>query len=566
MKHLFKIILLTGLTACSDLTEVNTNPNQLGAEEINSKYVLTSAVAYTTNYYLREYAYGYTSNHGISEAMQYMQRDYIGYEINSFVWKPLDYNSYKALTDSQTLLQNSEKEDNPAARSFYKGVASILRGFWFGFYTSAWGDIPYSEALQGDKQLFKPKYDAQKDIFKGVLQELKTASDALADVSTVSTIGTADLLYAGNAQRWRKLANSLRVRYLIRLSPKKEELKKEGLDIQAELTEILNNPTKYPLFESNADHAAVSHPGTAEFNSWMGGPLPYADRSQFYRRKPASTIINQLREDSDPRLTTWFRPVDVQLKVGSGAEYRLGSDGKVKRYLAQYTPGIDTSLYVGLQPALADPNVYNARATSNLSQIRTLNSAIYINQAANPHVSYLADMYALNTHPLVKTVLMSYSELNFLLAEAAVSGLVQADASAYFKKGVEASLDQYQLTQNSTTVYNTKTHAIVAFDRTAFINGLVTKFNAETGKRLELLMTQKWIALWMTPEFWFDWRRTGLPNLSKNIVEGSNGSKIPLRLIYGTNEYVVNEENTRAGVTKLSPAEDNQWSKMWLLQ
>jgi hypothetical protein len=244
----------------------------------------------------------------------------------------------------------------------------------------------------------------------------------------------------------------------------------------------------------------------------------------------------------------------------------LGADGKVKRYLAQYSPGIDTALYVGLPPALADPNVHNARATTNLNQIRTLNTSIYINQGANPHVSYLADMYAQNSHTLVKTVLMSYSELNFLLAEAALSGLVQADAAAYFKKGIEASLDQYQLTQNTASVYNTSTHAIVAFDRTGFVNGLVAKFNAETSKRLELLMSQKWVALWMTPEFWFDWRRTGLPNLSKNIVEGSNGDKIPLRLIYGTNEYVVNEENTRAGVTKLSPAEDTQWAKMWLLQ
>jgi hypothetical protein len=566
MKHLLKFILLASLTACSDLTEVNVNPNQLGAEEINSKYVLTSAVAYTANYYVREYAYGYTSVHGISEAMQYMQRDYIGYEINSFVWKPLEYTSSRALTDAQTLLVKSEKEENPGTKAFYKSVASILRGFWFGFYTSAWGDVPYSEALQGDKQVFKPKYDAQKDIFKGVLQELKTAGDALADVGTQTTIGTADLLYGGNAQKWRKLANSLRVRYLVRLSAKKEELKKDGLDIQAELAEILNNPAKYPLFESNADHAAVSHPGTADFNSWAGGPLPYADRSQFYRRKPASPLITHLRENGDPRLTTWFKPVDVQLKVGSGAEYRLGTDGKVKRYLAQYSPGIDTSLYVGLPPAMADPNVYNARASSNLTQIRTLNAAIYINQAAHPHVSYLADMYAQNSNALVKSVLMSYSELNFLLAEAAVTGLVQADAAAYFKKGIEASLDQYQLTQNSTTVYNTSTHVVGAFNRTAFVNGLVAKFNAETGKRLELLMTQKWIALWMTPEFWFDWRRTGLPNLSKNVVEGSNGDKLPLRLIYGTNEYVVNEENTRTSVTKLSPAEDTQWSKMWLLQ
>ena len=79
-------------------------------------------------------------------------------------------------------------------------------------------------------------------------------------------------------------------------------------------------------------------------------------------------------------------------------------------------------------------------------------------------------------------------------------------------------------------------------------------------------MSQKWVALWMTPEFWFDWRRTGLPNLSQNIVEGSNGDRIPVRLIYGTREYVVNEDNVKTAVSRFQPAEDSQWAKMWLLQ
>lgn len=567
LKHALPGAVLFLFAACNDLTEINVNPNQLGADQINSKYVLTSALAQTANFYIREYTYGYTSEHGISEGMQYLQRDYIGYEINSFVWKPTDYTSFKALTDSQTLLDNSEKAATEEERKFYKGVASVLRAFWFGFYTSAWGDVPYRQALQGNAQLFKPEYDAQKDIFKGITEELKSANEELSGLGTLSSIASADLLFGGNALKWRKFANSLRIRYYLRLAAKKDELKSDNLDIEADIKQILANPTQYPVFESNADNSAVAHPGTDAFNSWIGGPLANSNRSQFYRRKPCSSIMDYLKQSADPRLATWFRPVDVQLKVGSGsAEYVKSPSGQIIRYVPQYNESLDTSLYVGLKPALGDPNIYNLGSTANLSQIKALNGSLYLDQGANPHVSYLADIYTQNTNPLVKAVLMSYSELNFLLAEAALKGWIGENASVYFRKGVESSLDQYQLTDGVQKVYDRKTHQLTAFNRAVFVGDLENRFKNNPSEQLELLMSQKWVALWMTPEFWFDWRRTGLPDLSVNIVEGSNGNKIPVRLVYGTKEYVVNESNTRAAVSKLQPAEDSQWTKMWLLQ
>lgn len=567
LKLTLPVVAILSLSACNDLTEININPDQKGADEINAKYVMSSALAYTTNYYIREYTYGYTSDHGISEAMQYFQRDYIGYEINSFVWKPLEYTSYKALTDSQTLLSNAERESVDETKRFYRGVASILRAFWFGFYTSAWGDIPYSQALEGSAQIFKPEYDAQKDVFKGIIEELKYANEQLAGLGTLSNIADADILFAGNAQKWRKFANSLRVRYYLRLSEKKDELKGESLDIAADLQQILSNPSQFPIFESNADNAAIAHPGTDAFNGWVGGPLANSNRSQFYRRKPCSTIIDYLKENADPRLTTWFDPVDVRIKVGTGsAEYEKEASGQIVRYVPTYNESLDTSRYVGLKPALGDPNIYNLGSTANYSQIASLNNTLYLDQGANPHVSYLNTIYAQNTHPLVKTVLMSYSELNFLLAEAALKGWISGDAGALFRKGIESSLDQYQLSNGVEKVYDVRTHALVAFDRTNFLNEWENRFNTAPEQRMELLMSQKWVALWMTPEFWFDWRRTGLPNLSQNIVEGSNGDRIPVRLIYGTREYVVNEDNVKTAVSRFQPAEDSQWAKMWLLQ
>ena len=90
--------------------------------------------------------------------------------------------------------------------------------------------------------------------------------------------------------------------------------------------------------------------------------------------------------------------------------------------------------------------------------------------------------------------------------------------------------------------------------------------DASDAIRLKLIMTQKWLADFMTPEFWFDWRRTGLPNFGANLISASNGSKIPVRYIYGDDEKILNGPNVTKAITTLSPAEDKHWSKMWLLQ
>jgi hypothetical protein len=259
----------------------------------------------------------------------------------------------------------------------------------------------------------------------------------------------------------------------------------------------------------------------------------------------------------------------VQLVVSTTKTgYGIGTDGKPKRYVATFNKDMmDTSMYVGLRPALKEPNDYNLGSTANLTAIKALNSSIYIDQGTNPHVSYLGNIYTQNANPLVKAMLMSYSELKFLTAEAALLGWISTDATKEYRAAVEASLDQYQIANGGKTVYNTKNHALEAFDKATFLTKKETDFTAaaSTSSKLEVIMTQKWVALWMTPEFWFDWRRTGLPHLEKNVVAGTNGSKIPVRLIYGTDEYILNQSGVEEARGRLTPAEDNQWAKMWLL-
>jgi hypothetical protein len=560
------------VTSCQDLTEINQSPDQLSASEINIKYVLTSVLSGSANNYL--YNYAYPGGSTISEAVQYLQRDYIDFQgANTYIWTPVSFNGpYSMIKNSQYIVDNAQLEALEGNQKFYTAVGQIMRSFWYGYLTSLYGDIPYSDAMKAEEGNFMPAYDSQKDIFKGILEDLKSANDVLSQVSSVDGASVSDIMFQGDPLKWRKFANSLRLRFLLRLSEKLSDVSAIGVDVKAEFNEIVSNSSTYPIFESNGDNAAISYIGNANANSWYGGPLWYSNRSEFYRRKPCATFVDALREGMDPRLTTFIRPVDVQLQISAQSpDYIKLADGQIIRHVSASAPGVDdinTSRYVGLPPALQNPNLYNLYSSVDFNAIKALNPAIYTDLAANPSVSYLADMYAQNTNPLVKAVLMSFSELNFILAEARLKNWISnSTAVDYYKAAVTASMRQYNIADGSMKVYDPNTDAIIAWNETAFLANLADKFTTgDDAEQLAELMTQKWLACFMTPEFWFDWRRTGIPNFGDNLILGSNGKKIPVRIIYPSEEKNLNGENVANAVNALEPGEDTQWSKMWLLQ
>jgi hypothetical protein len=565
------VILLT--TSCQDLTEINTSPNMLNASDINIKYVLTSVLSSSATNYTRTNAYGSTIT--LSEAMQYMQRDYIDYAgTNTFSWNPINFSSINSsLINSQYMVDNAKGEILEGNQKFYTAVGQIMRSFWYGFMTSLWGDMPYSEAMKASAGNFTPVYDAQKDIFKGILADLESANTLLTSVTSVDGAASADIMFQGDVMKWRKFANSLQLRYLMRLSEKLTDMSAAGVDVKDRFSKIVGNSTTYPIFTSSTENASISYPGTDAATAWPGGPLGWNNRSEYYRRKPCKTFVNALKADSDPRLTTFIRPVDVQLVVSATSTgYEKLPDGQIILKVSPAQVGstsIDTDRYVGLPAAMAIPDLYNLSNLTNLNTVKSLNPSVYIDAAANPNVSYLGDIYAQNTNPIVRAVYMSYAELCFILAEGRQKGWISSSTAVdYFKQGITASLRQYAIADGSKTVYNPTTQVLDNFSESAFITTQANKYTsaADDAAKTNVLMTQKWLACFMTPEFWFDWRRTGLPNLGANLIAGNNGTKIPVRYPYGGEEPILNKVNVTAAIAKLSPAADDHWSKMWLLQ
>lgn len=564
------LMIMLVATSCSEsFDEINTSPNTLPDTEVDIKFVLTGVLSKSAQIATKmSYEWGH-----LSAATQYLQRDFTSYEENNYQWGTIDFsNYYEPLKDSQYIFERAENEKIDEAKNFYQAVALIIKSYQYGFITSAYGDVPYNKALlaeNGGDEFLKPIYDTQKEVFIGILNDLKEANTLLKNTGIITEAVDSDIMYNGDGQKWRRLANSLRLRFYIRLSEKSDA----DINVSSEIAAIVNNTSEFPVLQDNSDNAVISYIGTDNENSWPGGALNWSNRSEFYRRKPSSTIVNDLIALKDPRLTKWVKPVDVQLAQGTTNQVVL-ENNKVKRYVDfdidainsddNLENDINTSLFVGLPIALSAPNDFNLGGTLSdvITEIGNLDGSIYLNAAANPHASYLTDMYSENNHELVKAILMTAAEVQFLLSEASYRGYISGDAYTYYKEGIELSFNQYQINDgDSESVYDEESNALIAFNKADYIANAKEIFDAASDK-LKPIIHQKWIALWLTTESWFDFSRTGYPELNSNIISGTKGQRTPVRFIY-TDAY--NEENMLNAINNLQPAVNDQWSNMWLL-
>ncbi|MCE5345195.1 MAG: SusD/RagB family nutrient-binding outer membrane lipoprotein [Bacteroidales bacterium] len=542
------LTILLPLSSCLDLDELNEDPNN--PIEVSSNYILTYVLTNTAQAYksLGEY------NSNVSGTMQYIQvgTNFSADNMNYYDWSRASWSGYYDLLRNIEIINKNAKEDG---HPFFEAISLTLRAFLFGTITDLFGDSPYSESLQADNDLFFPKYDEQQYIYKGILEDLKNADELLSrsDIGNYKVLSSSDVLYGGNAAKWRKFANSLRLRYCMRLINKESEMSGIGVNIITEFNEAVANS-----FTSNSDDANVDYLGTTAANSAPGGLLNSSNPP--YNSKPCATIVDTLQSINDPRLYRWVMPVQHKWdytvsKVTTKTVVNMFGDSYSVQYWPTLNPKVDTSLYVGLPMGLAVQDAMNYNKGDD--------AATY-NSEQSPYISYMHGRYRKNSDTYIQMDLMMYSEVEFLLAEAAERGIfiVSGTAETHYKSGILASMNRWGISDGSN-----------GFSFNSYYADSKVNYSSASTK-LERIMEQKWIALWLNVEPWFDWRRTGYPNLKAGPV-AEYGSALPLRFMYPEpnqdEKYLVNYNTAvdRLESTIFVPngqSKDHTYSKMWILQ
>lgn len=531
------IVFVALFFSCEDLTELNKNPNGADPNDVNPNLVMSTVLTEASREYVN-LGYGI-----VAGVVQHTQKDGWWSDHNNYDWSNQSWSGFYAILEDNKLVYDRSTE---LGMEFHQGVSLIMKSFVFGLITDLWGDAPYSSALQGEMlgDNLRPSFDSQETIYNGILADLEAANALLSKPvdEYEGIVGDADVIYDGDPLAWRKFSNSLMLRYYMRISDKKPDVAKAGIE------KIVNDPTTYPIITSSDEDATMSYPGNSQNTAWPNSTVFDASQSNFSRIKMAATLVDKLQDLEDPRLGVWAAKVEIPLVVDgglpAGTDEIVEIDGKQVRQMAPDVVGsteIDTDPeYVGLPPGLLGlPVLYNFNPNANQG-------------AFNPHVSQLNDIYKEASGPLLKARLLSAAEVNFILTEAALKGWNVGDAQTHYEAGVKASMETWGVDGDYDT-YIAETG--VAFDGS-----------------LEQVMEQKWIASWTAAtESWFDYRRTGLPDFQAGPA-GKRG-ELPVRFYYMTDELRLNADNAESAmeqleVTNFSQADgqNSAWSKPWLLQ
>lgn len=265
-----------------ELDRINVNPN--ATENAQPDYLLTGAIKNSVD------AYWGTANNMNSSLLfvqhwskiQYTEEDRFIFSNSSFtgLWST---GYAQSITAFNKLIDLGPKQNAPN----YKGVSLVLRSWIFLLLTDVYGDIPYKQA-GAISEYITPAYDTQKDVYFGLLDDLATAKTYL-DPGGKSIGG--DIIYNGNITRWRKLANSLRLRIALRIADREPDKAKQVI------TALTTDSDGY--ISDNTDNAQLVYLTSPQQN-----PVSalFETRDDY---RISKSIVDKLFQLNDPRLPVY---------------------------------------------------------------------------------------------------------------------------------------------------------------------------------------------------------------------------------------------------------------------
>ena len=465
---------------------------------------------------------------------QFIVSNYNYYGRNEY-WTGSASLSYGALKNVVAMESEAKRlassDNNP-----YHALGLFFRAYFFAGMSEKVGDLPMTDALKGLDNT-TPKYDTQKDIFKQSLMWLDTANTMLGGfVQNGFLEFSGDFYYkeridapvnGANGRdalvEWQKVVNSYKLRLLIELSKKADDA---DLNIKAQFETIFNNPDKYPIFTSNDDNLQYVY--NDKFNYYPDNKDNYGNNQG--RLNIAATLESNLGKLHDIRAMIFGEPA-------RGLGYA------------------DTS-YNSFTGGPSGDDVSTLSTLSGAGSISLYNyNHYYKGFTAEP------------------TLILSYAEVCYDIAEAINRGWTSGDAEAWYKKGTTAMFSFYGVQDGINTVvflnaagtadatYN------ILFSYNSYFNQPLVRYKGNNADGLAQILTEKYLAYARNSglQAYYQWRRTGIPAFDAGPGTG-NGGKIPLRFQYPSNEKVANASNYTDALQKQFSGNDDINAQMWIIK
>lgn len=555
--------LSVAATSCSDSYMEDINTDDAKAESIEPSAQLTTALLQTYGDFglmdtYRSYITGFTQHFaGGWNVTNYAGSVHAFDDQTRLVWNQFYAVSVKNLVDA--IANSADKPAvNAALRIHYVYLMSVL--------TDIYGDVPCLEAGKGYTEgITNPKYDTQEEIYNFFFTELTACAAQLAEGGRIGGDVTS---MSGDATAWRRYANSLRMRFAMRISDVNPAKAKE------EFEKALKDEGGYI---SSADQDA--------YIIYTDGPFTLYDGSRdldfrvnalaeiLYGQDPTSptlicsTFFNMMQDNNDPRLYRIARHYlnTKRSEIKPDREWNVDLTDEVLAYFEKYN----------LTESPCNPGAawYNdwINAPDDLGDIPTLqklmdlypqvgfNESNFPARLLRPWLNIDFEM------PQCPGFLITSAEVEFLLAEAKSKGWsVDGDVESHFKKGVTASM------QILNTHYLQETEKISDAEINDYIAGITAGGKLASNPR-EVINTQAWILHTTNPsEAWSNLRRSDYPVLMDRTKLGKfeftyddPNMQTPVRLCYPILEKQYNAESYKAALDRMGGTDDWHHRLWW---
>ena len=534
--------------SCSDeyMENMNTDPSKAATIDPNAQLTTAQLQTYgdlSMMEIYRNYHYAFTQQlMGCWNTTNYGGRHTLDNNEMSRIWTSFYTQSLKNIIDAQYRTAEDAEKVN------INSVLRIYRVYLMSIITDTYGDAPFSEAGLGFLEgKFNPKYDKQEDIYNAFFLELE---DAVNKIDPTKDKVTGDLIYAGDVTKSQQLANSLRLRFAMRISnvnPTKAQTEFEnalaangGVITDASSDALI----KYMTIAFSFGQEAYSDYRGNSLSQLLFGNDPANNPSYL-----CSTFFNQLYNSGDPRTFKISRCYYDGLMSATSPDNRVDITQEMIEKGIAFSPRDPGAYSWEPWPTGYDSDICAELAVNNPSVTATM---------AREVEPKLANNFLKSDNP---GVVMTSAEVKFLMAEATVKkwNVGSALAEDLYKQGVRAAMDF--LTDN----YGCTATTDAEFD--AFIQDKGA-FGHTDNQKLEAINTQAWILHFTNPaECWANVRRSGYPKLKSPAEYGfgqylTGGTEIPVRLCYPVLESSYNKKSYNEAIERMGGT-DNWHSLLW---
>ncbi|NPA36782.1 MAG: SusD/RagB family nutrient-binding outer membrane lipoprotein [Chlorobi bacterium] len=559
---LISIVFTLVLMSCTDdFTDINTNPNIVTPDEASGRYFITKpqvalygpnrypywrAQLIHTDRYSGHFCFGH---HGS------WWSDELGYSYSmSYTDATWDW-----LAGYSGGLDNYMKLTAPGGEfenELMYAVGKILKGLYFQMYTDVFGDIPYSQV--GDPDIVLPKFDTQKDIYKGIIADLEDAIATIGDNERtgqgIDDLGENDVYFNGDLQKWKKLANTLIMRIALRA---------KGAPGDDFSDNSIRDAIARGFFLEEGEDCVL--PKDSEISQWSSacyGDIWWNFGGLGSKWTVGETLINYLIENNDPRIEKYVNPAIGGQFSFTRPDEESNPDGyanfeKRIRFIAHVISkaidiqGGDTTNVLEFATDLSSATITVPENQYYIGQPTRLNS--FIKSFARFEFFCTPADYIIQEKfkgkPISPELIMTSAESYFLQAQAALDGY-GGDAQTLYTQGLTSSMKYWGVEDGKIADF--------------LSSGVpMTQVSAEN------IAIQRWINAYTDGfEAWAIVRKTGFPKeLSDGVHDndifgpGDINGAYPTRMQYGTSAYNKNGDNLQEALDRQGP--DKQDTKLW---